>query len=200
MIRRILPAIALSGLLLSFLTTGCATRGTRLETSAPPAPPVVEPAAADSAGAAEAVENLDAEPFREDVLEVQGTDEALEAGLDAAAWNERGVLATVHFGFDSARLTDAALATLEANARWLREHPRFRVIVEGHCDERGTTEYNLNLGARRARAIRDHLVRLGIDAERIETISYGEERPVDPGHGEAAWAKNRRGEFRLVNP
>ena len=123
--------------------------------------------------------------------EVQGTDEMdeLEAG--------RSVMQTVYFAFDSSALSDTALRSIEANVRWLKGYPDVRVVVEGHCDERGTTEYNRELGARRARAVVDHMSRLGIDAGRVETISFGEEQPVDRGHDEAAWSKNRRAEFRL---
>jgi len=200
MTRRTVHAIVLSALLIAAcgLLAGCSTRVARPATPEPPQPAVVEPTGEATDSGTAGVEELGAEPFREEALAVEeAAGEQLEA-LDADAWNARGVLAPVYFDFDSARLSDEALATLEANARWLREHPEFRVVVEGHCDERGTTEYNLNLGARRARSIRDHLVRLGVEPDRIETISYGEERPVDPGHTESAWARNRRGEFRLV--
>ena len=72
------------------------------------------------------------------------------------------------------------------------------IKIEGHCDERGTVEYNLGLGDRRAMSVKNYLIDLGISADRIETISYGKERPVDPGHNEDAWAKNRRAEFRVI--
>jgi len=199
MMHRPACLVALTGLAFGVLLTGCATKSAPVEPS-PPAPEVVAPAGGGESAPGDDVERLDAEPFREEMLDVELAPEILEEDLDVESLNARRVLRTVYFAFDSARLSDEALATLEANARWLREHPEFRVIVEGHCDERGTTEYNLNLGARRAAAIRDHLVRLGIPADRIETVSYGEERPVDPGHDESAWSKNRRGEFRLVRP
>ncbi len=123
-----------------------------------------------------------------------------EAGSDASAsdLNRRGVLRPIYYDFDSDRIRDDQVAVLEANAAWLRENPGARIVVEGHCDERGTREYNLALGERRARAARDFLVSLGIEPDRIETVSYGEELPVDPGHDEAAWAKNRRAEFVIV--
>ncbi len=101
----------------------------------------------------------------------------------------------VFFDFDAAILTPDAKATLDNNIQWLNESSDIRVIVEGHCDERGTNEYNLALGERRARAVKDYLVGAGVDAERISTISYGEERPFVLGHNESAWKWNRRGHF-----
>ncbi|BCX19669.1 MAG: hypothetical protein KatS3mg117_3351 [Geminicoccaceae bacterium] len=98
----------------------------------------------------------------------------------------------VFFAFDSAALDDAARQTLERQAAWLKQFPAVSVTIEGHCDERGTREYNLALGDRRANAVKNYLVALGIAPERIRTISYGKERPADPGHDETAWALNRR--------
>lgn len=99
----------------------------------------------------------------------------------------------VFFGFDNAILDDTARQTLERQAAWLQQFPGVTVTIEGHADERGTTEYNLALGERRATAVKNYLVALGVDPARILTISYGEERPVDPGHDESAYALNRRG-------
>jgi peptidoglycan-associated lipoprotein len=90
-----------------------------------------------------------------------------------------------------------ARAILENKAAWLRANGRYKVRIEGHCDERGTNEYNLALGERRANSAFKYLNALGVSADRMSTISYGEERPADPGHNEAAWAKNRRDEFKL---
>ena len=101
----------------------------------------------------------------------------------------------IPFEFDSAKLSDQAQQILRAKAEWLRKNPRAQIIIEGHCDERGTNEYNLALGDRRAFAAKTFLVDLGIDQSRITTVSYGEERPLDPGSNEEAWAKNRRDHF-----
>jgi peptidoglycan-associated lipoprotein len=104
----------------------------------------------------------------------------------------------VNFAFDSAELDDLAKEILVNNAKWLKDHPELKVQIEGHCDERGTEEYNLALGERRAKAVRDYLVSLGISPSRISIISYGESMPLDPGHNESAWAKNRRAHFAIV--
>jgi len=104
----------------------------------------------------------------------------------------------IYFDFDKSDLRQEAKETLKAKADWLRAHPSYSVIIEGHCDERGTNEYNLALGDRRASSAKKYLVALGISAERLTTISYGEERPADPRHNENAWAKNRRDEFKLI--
>jgi len=101
----------------------------------------------------------------------------------------------VFFAFDKYELTDAAKAVLAENARWFKAHPEVRIMVEGHTDERGTNEYNVSLGDRRANAVRDYLIAVGIDPSRIETISYGEERPFVLGRDESAWRENRRAHF-----
>jgi peptidoglycan-associated lipoprotein len=123
--------------------------------------------------------------------------EELPSGL-ADKLNAQGILKEVLFDFDSADLGGEAKTILNDNAAQIRQHAPLAVRIEGHCDERGTTEYNLALGDRRARAARDYIVSLGIPANRLRTISYGKERPVDPGHTEAAWAQNRRAEFVFI--
>ena len=104
-------------------------------------------------------------------------------------------LQDVFFDFDKHNLKAGAQASLAENARMLQEYPEARILIEGHCDERGTREYNLALGDQRARVARDYLLRYGISAMRIETVSYGEERPFVMGHSEAAWVLNRRAHF-----
>ena len=117
-------------------------------------------------------------------------------GMDDAS-GER--LERIYFEYDSSELSSSARQALQNNYDILRRAPSVRVEIEGHCDERGTNEYNLALGWRRARAVRDYLISLGVDGARIDTISYGEELPVDAGHSEAAWSKNRRAQFRVIN-
>jgi len=99
----------------------------------------------------------------------------------------------VFFGFDKYDLTPEARATLDRQAAWLNQYPRVTVTVEGHADERGTREYNLALGERRATSLKNYLLARGVDANRVSTISYGKERPAVLGSGEASWAQNRRG-------
>ncbi len=106
-------------------------------------------------------------------------------------------LETIYFGFDRASLKADAKNTLENNAQWLKDNPGEWVRVEGHCDERGTEEYNIALGERRAEGVRKYYVALGVDDSRIMVLSWGEEKPSDPRHSEAAWSKNRKAETLL---
>jgi len=104
-------------------------------------------------------------------------------------------LQTVYFEYDRFDIRSDQQETLRQNAKVIQAYPDVNIQVQGHCDERGSEEYNLALGDKRARAGKDFLVDLGISPDRLSTISFGEERPVDPGHDETAWAKNRRDEF-----
>ncbi len=133
--------------------------------------------------------------------------EAAEAGLTEAQLREQRLkeeLARkrmmflnemVHFDFDKSDIRPDAAEVLKRKAAWLKENAAVKVIIEGHCDERGTDAYNLALGERRATSAKKYLAALGIDPGRLDTISYGEERPLDPAHNEEAWAKNRRAQF-----
>ena len=107
---------------------------------------------------------------------------------------------TVHFAFDSSAVRSEDKSKVEAVADYLKSSASAAIKIEGHCDERGTAEYNRALGERRALALREAIVGLGIDATRVDTISYGFDRPVAPGHNETAWSQNRRGEFILLTP
>ena len=98
----------------------------------------------------------------------------------------------IYFAFDKSNLDDKAQATLKKSAEFLKTYPNVYTTIEGHTDERGTAEYNLALGERRADAVRTFLVSAGVRRSQVDVVSYGEERPADPGHDEAAWAKNRR--------
>ena len=104
---------------------------------------------------------------------------------------------TIYFDFDRSELKSSARAVLAKKAEWLRKNPQFSMNIEGHCDERGTIEYNLALGERRANAAWKFLNALGVSGSRMTTISYGEESAADPAHNAAAWARNRRDEFKL---
>ena len=101
----------------------------------------------------------------------------------------------ISFEYDRVTLSPEAKESLNKLGEWLLKNTSVQVLVEGHCDERGTAEYNLALGERRAHAAKQYLVQLGVNADRISTLSYGKERPIDPGHTEAAWSKNRRDHF-----
>jgi len=105
---------------------------------------------------------------------------------------ESSLLKDIHFDFDRYNIRPGDGEILNQNAALLKKYPKIRIQVEGHCDERGTVEYNLALGERRANSTKNYLVSHGISANRISTISYGKEKPLDPGHDEEAWAKNRR--------
>ncbi|MFQ5676028.1 MAG: peptidoglycan-associated lipoprotein Pal [bacterium] len=109
------------------------------------------------------------------------------------------ILRTINFEFDRSSLTPEAKAILAENARQLLENPEINVRIEGHCDERGTVEYNLALGEKRAITTRDYLINFGISANRLTVISYGKERPLDPRHLPEAWDRNRRAEFVKLN-
>jgi peptidoglycan-associated lipoprotein len=117
---------------------------------------------------------------------------------DLDALNREGLLAPVFFSLDSFEIEAEGRTVLQASAQLLRQRPTWQVTVEGHCDERGTAEYNLSLGERRAVAAKAYLVSLGIGADRLRTVSYGKEFPFDPGHAESAWAKNRRAHFVIT--
>lgn len=110
------------------------------------------------------------------------------------------LLKKVYFDFDKYELKENAREYIKENAKWLKANRDVRILIEGHCDERGTEDYNLALGYKRAKAVKNYLIRLGIAPERIDTVSYGEEFPEDPRHNEEAWAKNRRAVFVILPP
>lgn len=136
------------------------------------------------------------EPTREPTIPSEPkVDEADLNAKDLDTLNRESPFQPVFFLFDSAELDSGGQATLNQNAELLKKYQGWTITIEGHCDERGTAEYNLALGERRALAARNYLVSLGISADRLRTISYGKEFPFDPGHNEEAWAKNRRAHF-----
>jgi len=127
-------------------------------------------------------------PIAEDPMTSRSVDEL----------NRDSPMRVAYFGYDSAELSAEARAALDANAAILKKYPTWTVTVEGHCDERGTAEYNLALGERRAVAAQSYMVALGIPASRVKLVSYGKEFPFDPGHDDAAWARNRRAHFVIT--
>ena len=111
---------------------------------------------------------------------------------------EGKILNTIYFDFDKSDLKPASIEVLKKIGDWLAQNPDKKIRIEGQCDERGTDEYNIALGERRALAARNYLATMGIPMQNVTTLSFGEEKPADPGHNEAAWAKNRRDEFKIV--
>lgn len=124
---------------------------------------------------------IDSAPLNFDPM---GSDSGRIAGLN-----------TVFFGYDKATLDSQSRSVIATNAEWMKANPNVRVQIEGHCDSRGTIEYNVALGERRANAVKAYLVSLGVAADRLSVISYGKEKPLEMGDSESAWAKNRRANF-----
>ena len=121
------------------------------------------------------------------------------SGRDIGDINKNSPFQPVFFALDSSEVDSKGQQALNTNAELMKKYPTWVITVEGHADERGTAEYNLALGERRAMAARTYLVSLGISGDRLRTVSYGKEFPFDPGHDEAAWAKNRRAQFVLTS-
>ena len=136
-----------------------------------------------------------AEEDLEEQREAEAAAKEMEMEQDMAAAKQMFENEDIYFDFDSSALQSMAQEVLKRKADWLFENVDMSIIIEGHCDERGTEAYNIALGDRRAESAKAFLVDMGIDATRLTTISYGEERPVDPGHNPEAWAKNRRAHF-----
>ena len=158
------------------------------------APPVQAPPTASQAPAQApaGTQSVSSEPS---LTPAQAPEEGVsssELPADLAELNAAGYIKDVFFDTNKADLSAEARDTLAADAAWLNAHPTVKITIEGHADERNTEEYNLALGWRRANAAKDYLVSLGVAANRIDTISYGEERPFATGHNESAWAQNRR--------
>ena len=185
-----IPIVAL--VLVMILSIGaCKSSGPKVE-----APPPEQASSAEVIEPdADVTEEVVSEPVTETIVSEEVTEELPE---DLAELNARGYLGDVFFDTDRFDLTPAARDALTANSAWLQEYPSVSILIEGHCDERNTREYNLALGERRASAVRDYLVFLGIAPQRIQIISYGEERPFAIGSGENAWRLNRRAHFVIV--
>ncbi|MCX6640770.1 MAG: peptidoglycan-associated lipoprotein Pal [bacterium] len=169
-------------LLIGVLAVGCAKKPPVKE-EAPPAAPIV--AAPDTAGqAARAAAEIEAAE--------RAKREAAEKAAREAEQGAKSSLQMVYFDYDKSNLRPDARSAAEFDAGVLQKYASWTATIEGHCDERGTTEYNLALGEKRAGSVKSFFIESGLAADRFQVISYGEERPADPGHAEAAWAKNRR--------
>jgi peptidoglycan-associated lipoprotein len=178
----------------AFLAGGCAKK--EIVKSEEPAPSVQKqappPESKPETKPQQKVEPMPETPTREAVIQPEPAKEV------APSAELQGELQKIYFNFDSADLSQESRDVLSKNAEAMSKNPSIKVRIEGNCDERGSDEYNLALGERRAKAARDYLVKLGVSSGRLSVISYGEEKPVDPGHDEAAWSKNRRDEFVIV--
>ena len=165
--------------------------------------PVTTPAVTETAAPEVAMPERTETPVAQepDFVQPEPVEEVMPTEIDALNRyaQEKGYIRDAYFNYDEATLDSAAQDALQSSASWLRaEGAAYNVLIEGHCDERGTEQYNLALGDRRANTAKDYLVTLGINSGRIRTVSYGEERPFDEGHDEGAWSKNRRAHLVLV--
>jgi peptidoglycan-associated lipoprotein len=167
-----------------------------------PVPPQVTESAAPEVPAPPAPDTATTVPAPTDFVREEEPREVVPSDIEELNRfvQSKGYVRDAFFNYDEAQLDDAAQAALSASATWLKSEQGagYRLLVEGHCDERGTEQYNLALGDRRANAAKDYLVTLGVDAGRIRTVSYGEERPFEEGHDDASWAQNRRAHLVLV--
>lgn len=177
--------------LLSVVASGCARRQAPVSQPAPPPAVRAGTAPAPPAPPSRVEETLPVppEPIAEDSIANRSLDDL----------NRDSPFKPVFYALDDADLDETARAVVTANAELMKKYPTWVVTVEGHCDERGTTEYNLGLGERRAVLVKTYLVSLGIAPDRVRTVSYGKEFPFDPGHDEGAWSKNRRAHFVITS-
>ena len=192
--RRMVPrGVWVTALLLTVILTAsaCHKKPPIARPTAPPPPPAASTVPERPPAPPEPVSEptiVPPEPVRDDAISSASLDEL----------NKSSPLKPVYFELDSSDLSPASQKALDENAALLKRYASWAVTVEGHCDERGTAEYNLALGERRAIAARAYLVSLGISADRLRTVSYGKEFPFDPGHDESAYAKNRRAHFVIT--
>ncbi len=178
------------------LMTSCAKKQIQVSEPVQPATQEVK-AEVDEAKAAEEAKSA-AEQEARDEAERQARLRDLKVAQKLADEIRNFEAENIYFAFDRSDLTDESKSTLREKANWLRANGDYSVNISGNCDERGTAEYNLALGERRAHAAKKFLMGLGISENRLATISYGEERPVDPGRNDEAWAKNRNDQFTLT--
>jgi peptidoglycan-associated lipoprotein len=177
----------------SLLLSSCAKK--QIQVSDTVSPPAAEQKVDD---AAKAKMEEEARKRAEEEAAKQARQRELEKRKAFAAQFRMFESQHIYFAFDKSDLTAESQALLKQKDNWLRDNASYSIRIDGHCDERGTNEYNLALGERRAHAAKKFLMDLGISGDRISTLSYGEERPADPGHNEQAWSKNRRDEFKLI--
>lgn len=181
-------------LLTVLVATGCNRRKPVIPQPAPPPRTATQPPPVTDAPPAPPQRVEDALPVPPQPL---SEDAVANRSLDDL--NRDSPLKPVYFGLDSADLDDAGRTAASANAELLKRYSTWVVTIEGHCDERGTAEYNLALGERRATVVKTYLTSLGISPDRVRTVSYGKEFPFNPGHTEDAWSQNRRGHFVITS-
>jgi len=190
-IRSVSSAVVLGVTLASLVVGACGTKKPPVARPLPPPPPITTPPAPPPpppAGPIQETPVVPAPAVVEDPMATRSIDDL----------NRDSPMRAAFFDYDSAELSAEARAVLDTNAATLKKYASWAITIEGHCDERGTAEYNLSLGERRSVAVQSYLVSLGIPAGRLRTVSYGKEFPFDPGHDEAAWAKNRRAHFVIT--
>lgn len=176
--------LSLVGLLVFAFFISCRKK---VEVPPPPAPPQVKEQPK--------VEKVEKPPL---VKEPKLTEEEIFMAKSLEDINKEAPLKMIHFDYDRYFIRDDAKPVLEENATWLKKFNTARILIEGHCDERGTEEYNLALGEKRAKSTLDYLGSLGVSLDRIEIISYGKSQPLDLGHNEISWQKNRRSQFTII--
>ncbi len=179
------------------LMTSCAKKQIQVSEPVQPATQEVKAEADEAAKAAEEAKSASEQEAR-DEAERQARLRELKMAQKLADEIRNFEAENIYFAFDRSDLTDESKSALREKGNWLRANGDYSVNISGNCDERGTAEYNLALGERRAHAAKKFLMGLGISENRLATISYGEERPVDPGHNDEAWAKNRNDQFTLT--
>lgn len=178
--KKFLVVVSILVLLISF--SACKKKVT---VTPPPAPPVEEKPKAEP----EKVPTIkEPELTEEEIFRMKSLEEL----------NRESPLQRIHFDFDRYFIREDAKPVLEKDAEWLKRFRSVKILIEGHCDERGTEEYNMALGEKRAKSTMNYLISLGISPERIKIISYGKSRPLDLGHNEEAWALNRRADFVII--
>ena len=188
--KMLIVSLALAFAFSSMLMTSCAKKQVKMEEEVTPSAPMVKPMVSPKPMGDPDAAKREAERLRrlrelERAQKLRGEIQVFESE-------------NIYFNYDRSELLPAAKAILVKKATWLRANPKYKIRIGGHCDERGTNQYNLALGERRANAAWKFLNALGVSGDRLSTISYGEERPANSGHNEGAWAKNRRDEFKLI--
>jgi len=182
MMKKIVVLLVISAVILLFFVS-CKPKA---KVAPPPPPPVKEQPRIEKVEEAPAVKKPEL------------TEEEIFMAKSLEQINMEAPLRMIHFDYDRYFIREDAKPVLETNVAWLKKFRSAKILIEGHCDERGTEEYNLALGERRAKSTLDYLISLGITPERIKIISYGKSQPLDPGHNEIAWQKNRRAQFLII--